>query len=165
VPELAPFAILDPIQRQARYGVVYLRAIAGQGGCGFDETPSGEDVQAVDGKFEFPEGDVRFQVKTTYAHAIDGDEVDFRFTAQDNWIRKWRKAKVPVYFVVVVVPNDSASWLDHHGGGTHMVRTAAFWCRIDVRQIIVPKSQRLVVGTLAEWHRDLLGQFTSQVVS
>jgi hypothetical protein len=40
---------------------------------------------------------------------------------------------MPVYFVVVVVPHTDSGdrWLSHEPSGTRMVRTAAFWNRID----------------------------------
>lgn len=126
-----PSVPLDPIQRQARYGVVYMRALASQVGCLFSETAPGEDVLAIDCNIEFPENIVRVQIKTTHQYAVDGQEDHFTYTATPHWIEKWSQSRVPVYFVVVVVPNDSGLWLDHHNGGTQMVRTAAYWVRIE----------------------------------
>lgn len=167
--DVLPSAPLGAIQRQARYGVVYMRALAGQVGCLFNETAPGEDVLAIDCNIEFPENIVRVQVKTTYQYAIDGDDDHLTYTATPHWIEKWEQSHVPVYFVVVVVPNDSAQWLDHHDGGTHMFRTAAYWVRIDAAvlrespTIRVPRSQRVKADTLAIWHNDLVSGFTRAV--
>ncbi|MGX5680262.1 DUF4365 domain-containing protein [Schumannella luteola] len=164
-----PFAPLSAVQRQARYGVVYMRALAGQVGCLFNETPPGEDVLAVDCSIEFRENIVRVQVKTTYRYAIDGDEDHLTYTATPHWIEAWGDSHVPVYFVVVVLPDDSGVWLDHHDGGTDMHRTAAYWVRIDpaaLREsptIRVPRSQRVMADTLTIWHDDLVGGYTRAV--
>lgn len=152
-------------QRKGRYGVVYLRALAGQAGCTIDESAPGEDVQAIDAKVGFAAGDVFVQVKTTHQHSI-ADSSDIKFYPQDNWLRKWEKLKNPAYFVVVVVPDDSGLWLDHVVTGTNMKDTAAFWVRIDVpairaaESIVIPRSQRLSALTLPGWETDLLARFT-----
>lgn len=167
--DVLPFAPLTAIQRQARYGVVYMRALAGQVGCLFNETAPGEDVLAIDCQVEFRESIVRVQVKTTYQYAIDGDEDHFSYTASDHWIDSWADSHVPVYFVVVVLPDDSGAWLDHHDAGTQMHRTAAYWVRIDAAAlresptIRVPRSQRVTADTLSTWHDDLVGGFTRAV--
>jgi hypothetical protein len=153
-------------QRKGRYGVVYLRALAGQAGCSLGESEPGEDVQSIDAKLGFAAGDVFVQVKTTHQQGIAGG-ASINYTPEDNWLRKWEKLKVPAYFVVVVVPDDSSLWLDHVGTGTHMQGTAAFWVRIDVaairaaHSIVVPRSQRLSASTLPQWEADLLASFTA----
>lgn len=162
--------LTDPLmnltQRKGRYGVVYLRALAGQAGCTIDESSPGEDVQSIDAKLGFTAGDVFVQVKTTHQHSIAGTK-DIRFTPETNWLKKWSKLKVPAYFVVVVVPDDSGLWLDHHGSGTQMQGTAAYWTRIDVatiraaNRIIVPRSQRLSALTFPEWEADHNASFTA----
>ncbi|NRD09507.1 DUF4365 domain-containing protein [Rathayibacter agropyri] len=163
--DFLPDPLLNLTQRKGRYGVVYLRALAGQVGCGIEETPPGEDVQAIDADVKFQAGSVAVQVKTTHKHAIDGKNAEIHFTPHVDWLRKWGKLKVPVYFVVVVVPDDSGQWLDHHAVGTQMNRTAAYWCRIDVttvtsaNKIVVPRSQRLSAETLIAWENDLLDCF------
>lgn len=157
--------LMNLTQRKGRYGVVYLRALAGQAGCTLDESAPGEDVQSIDAKVGFAAGDIFVQVKTTHQHGITGN-VSINYTPEENWLRKWAKLKVPAYFVVVVVPNDSGLWLDHGDIGTNMVGTAAFWCRIDVvniraaNSIAVPRLQRLSASTLPEWEADLLESFS-----
>ncbi|AQX79636.1 hypothetical protein BWO91_06220 [Plantibacter flavus] len=162
---LLPFQQLDLNARKGRFGIVYMRAIAGQAGCGFNETPSGEDTLAIDYSLEFPEGPVRVQVKTTAAQAIDGDGEFLTFSAEDKWIEKWSRCMVPVYFVIVVVPSVSDSWLTHDLAGTQMVRTAAYWARLmpdsfeGTKTIKVPRIQRVTLETIPTWHADLLAMY------
>lgn len=172
MPSLAPSAGVDflpdpPLnltQRKARYGVVYLRALAGQAGCTLNEAEPGEDVQAIDAKLGFVSGDVFVQVKTTQSHAMSG-KPDITYYPDSKWLDKWAKLRMPAYFVVVVVPSDSGTWLDHDPSGTKMVATAAYWTRIDVdtirstNRIEVPRSQRLSAATLPDWETDLLTAF------
>jgi hypothetical protein len=166
VPEvLLPFQQLDLNARKGRFGVVYMRAIAGQAGCGFNETSPGEDTLAIDHTLDFPEGAVRVQVKTTASHAIDGDGDYLSYGADDKWIAKWKVVKVPLYFVMVVVPGESEGWLAHHDGGTDLVRTAAYWVRLTPDQfahtktIKVPRAQRVTIDTIPSWHDDLCALF------
>jgi hypothetical protein len=153
--------LLNLTQRKARYGVTYLRALASQAGCTFYETAPGEDVQAIDANIGFGVGDVSVQVKTTKLHKLSGTNLTMNYTPKADWLRKWGKRHVPLYFVVVVVPSDSGVWLDHHVAGTHMFETAAYWCRIDVaavtaaNKIEVPRAQRLSAATLPTWELDL----------
>lgn len=172
MPSTAPSAgvdfLSDPLlnltQRKGRYGVVYVRALAGQAGCGLEEVGSGEDVQSIDLKLGFQAGDVYIQVKTTQSHAMSGGP-NITYYPEANWLDKWAKLRVPAYFVVVTVPSDSGSWLDHDSSGTKMVATAAYWTRIDVEsiraanKIQVPRAQRLSAATLPQWESDLLSVF------
>lgn len=164
--QLQPHQQLDLNSRKGRYGIVYLRAIAGQAGCGFNETSPGEDTLAIDYTLDFPEGGVRVQVKTSAQYMIDGDDEFLSFSAEDKWIAKWARIQVPLYFVIVVVPNDSGSWLNHDVTGTQMVRTAAYWVRLapgqfdNSKTIKVPRAQRVTIDTLPQWHQDLCELFT-----
>lgn len=162
--ELAFEPLLGDNERKARYGVVYLRALAGQAGCTVNESEPGEDVQAIDAKLGFGAGDVFVQVKTTHSHQLARTSV-IGYTAESRWIAKWKKLKVPAYFVVVVVPQDSGAWLTHDQSGTAMNATAAYWTRIDaehlekVGRVNVDRSDRLRAETFADWERDLMDCF------
>lgn len=168
--DVLPYPPLGVDQRQARFGVVYMRALASQVGCLFNETGPGEDVLAVDCNVEYPENIVRVQVKTTRSHSID-EAQHFSYTASDYWIERWSESHVPVYFVVVVMPGDSRQWLDHHDAGTTMVGTAAYWVRIDPIALLdsptirVPRDQRVTASTLVAWHDDLLAGYTRALES
>lgn len=161
---IEPEPLLGDDERKARYGVVYLRALASQAGCTVDETAPGEDVQAIDAKLGFGAGDVFVQVKTTHQHELRGTS-KIGYTAKPRWLKKWKKLKVPAYFVVVVVPADSGTWLTHDNAGTSMKDTAAYWTRIDTDaleergRVTVDRSARLQAGTFAEWETDLMKCF------
>lgn len=164
---LLPFQQLDLNARKGRFGVVYMRAIAGQAGCGFNETSPGEDTLAIDHTLDFPEGSVRVQVKTTATRAIEDQDEYLSFSAEDKWIEKWSRVKVPLYFVIVVVPSVSDSWLTHDITGTQMVRTAAYWVRLlpgqfdTTKTIKVPRAQRVTLETIPTWHQDLCDLYTA----
>lgn len=152
---------LEPNGQKARYGVSYVRAVCAQAGIGMDETSPDEDVLATDCTIKFAEGDVRVQVKCTSALKVTGRSASWRL--DDGWVRKWEDCLLPVYFVLVMVPDDSTTWLNHRRGDT-VHRAAAFWCRIKTNElgsrINIPKSQRLTAGTLERWHADLIDVFT-----
>lgn len=152
---------LDPNGQKARYGLSYLRAICAQAGVGMDENSPDEDVLATDCTIKFREGYVCVQVKCTSTLKVKGRSASWPL--DEGWVRKWEDCLLPVYFVLVIVPDDSGAWLDHRPGDT-VHRAAAFWCRIRPDQlgsrINVPKSQRLTAATLERWHADLIDVFT-----
>ncbi|MGY0006549.1 DUF4365 domain-containing protein [Micromonospora sp. I033] len=151
---------------KARFGVAYLRAVCSQAGVGFAETSIDEDVLAIDGRIEFAVADARVQVKCTGKFRINGGDTA-TWPAEKQWWSKWHKSALPVYFVLLVVdPDDQASWLDHRSDGT-MHRAAAFWVRVDQMSegpgITVPKSQRLTAETLRQWAADVDACFQPQL--
>ena len=161
-----PACTLTPNGQKARYGVSYVRNICAQAGFGLTETSPDEDVLATDCDVVFEEGHVRVQVKCTSTLKIGGRRASWPL--KEYWIRKWAKSKLPVYFVLVIVPSEHGQWLHHRPSGT-LHRTAAFWARIrpdDLStKIAIPKEQRLSAETLVTWHSDLLEAFTPAVSS
>jgi hypothetical protein len=159
-PLPAPSCTLSPNGQKARYGVSYVRNVCAQAGFGLSETPPDEDVLATDCDIQFAEGNVRVQVKCTSGLSLGGKTKSWRL--KPEWLRKWDKSLLPVYFVLVVVPSKEPSWLEHRPDGT-MHRTAAFWQRVRTEQlgnsISISKAQRLTAATLISWHRDLLAVF------
>lgn len=155
-----PSRTLSPNGRKARYGVSYVRNICAQAGFGLNETSPDEDVLATDCDVLFAEGNVRVQVKCTSGLALGGKTKSWRL--KPTWLRKWEQSQLPVYFVLVVVPKDEPTWLEHPADGT-VHRTAAFWQRIRAEEldgsISIPKAQRLTAATLNGWHSDLLAVF------
>lgn len=152
--------------RKGVYGVVYMRAVAAAAGCGFVETPPGEDVLAVDCSIVFPQNAVRVQVKTTHSHAIDGTNPKLSYSASQHWVDSWAVAQVPVFFVVVVVPDDSDLWLNHHEAGTDLFKTAAYWSRISPGQfapgsmgVSALRSQRVDANTMGIWQQQLINDY------
>lgn len=150
---------------KARFGVAYLRAICSHAGVGFTETSIDEDVLAIDGKIEFDIAEARVQVKCTGQFRIKGGETA-SWPTESSWWQKWRKSKIPVYFILLVVdPDRQPQWLDHRDDGT-LYRAAAFWVRVDRMSegtsIKVPKEQRLTAETLSEWAADVGACFMGQ---
>jgi hypothetical protein len=151
-------SILSLDERKARYGVAYVRSICSQAGAPMGEPEPGEDVLAVDCFIEFPQADVRVQVKCTSRWTIGGSSLTFPI--EKEWTRKWDDCFLPVYFVVVIVPKlEARHWLRHDNEGTFH-HTAAFWTRLPPGEVgssvSVPKNQRLTIATISSWHRDLL---------
>lgn len=162
LPELSGLhASLDANGQKARFGVSYVRGICAQAGVGFTETSPDEDVQAIDGDVKFKEASVGVQVKCTSSLTIGGRSASWPL--DPAWIRKWSDALLPVYFVLVIVNKNPATWLSHDENGT-TCRAAAFWKRISPAdlgaRIDVPKRHRLTAETLTIWHRDMLDSFT-----
>jgi hypothetical protein len=150
---------------KARFGIAHLRAVCSQAGVGCTETSPDEDVLAVDASVEFEPAAARVQVKCTGQFKISGGSTA-TWPAEVAWRDKWRKVRVPVYFVLVIVdPDDQLRWLHHHDEGT-LHRAAAFWTRIDplsqAAGIQVPKNQRLTADTLRQWAADVRACFESQ---
>ncbi len=151
-------ASLSSDERKARYGLAYVRSICSQAGAPMEESSPGEDVLAVDCCIEFPQGDVRVQVKCTSRWTIGGSSLTFPI--EQEWTRKWDDCFLPVYFVVVIVPKlEARHWLRHDTEGTFH-HAAAFWTRLPPGEVgssvSVPKNQRLTIATISSWHQDLL---------
>ncbi|WP_280316949.1 DUF4365 domain-containing protein [Nocardia wallacei] len=147
-------ATLDANGAKSRFGVAYVRAVCSQAGVGFQETSPDEDVLAVDGLVMFEATQVRLQVKCTGQFRIRGGSTA-TWPIDEAWRRRWNRSWHPVYFVLVIVdPDDQASWLHHHDDAT-LHRAAAFWVRVDTlpegQNIAVPKTQRLTADTLPLW--------------
>ena len=153
---------MSPNGQKARYGVSYLRNICAQAGFGMVETSPDEDVLAVDCEVQFEEAPVRVQVKCTSGLTIGGRTKSSPL--KEEWIGKWSRSCLPVYLVIVVVPEDVSTWLEHPDEGT-MHRTAAFWKRVDgeseLPSVTIPASQRLTAATLTTWHQDLIAGYVS----
>lgn len=160
---MAPYAKLEDKGRKARYGVSYVRNVCSQAGVPFSETEPDSDVFAVDCQAEFPESPVRIQVKCTSTKKLSGHSASWRL--DEGWVRKWDASKIPVYFVLVIVPPRWDQWLAHDPQGT-MHASVAYWRRVDfgvpmTGQLKIDKTNRLTRDTLAVWHADLLEVFSN----
>lgn len=157
-----PIATLTENGRKARYGVSYLRNICSQAGVPLTENSPDEDVLAVDCLVNFIESPVRVQVKCTSKRKVVGWK-STSWPVEDHWRTKWSGSKIPVYFVMVVVPATTDTWLAHEPDHTRH-NTVAFWSRIQPgllgKSVKVPISQRLTADTIRLWHRDLATLFT-----
>ncbi|MCS0644978.1 DUF4365 domain-containing protein [Curtobacterium flaccumfaciens] len=154
-------AILSATTRQGRYGVVYLRAIAAQAGCGFKENDPDEDAIAVDCDIQMRAAPIRVQVKTTYIEDMFGTD-DIVHYAKPHWIDSWRDSALPVYYLVVVVRQQSSDWIEYPATGTLLADTRAYWTRVDNHdfssstRIEIPRSNELGSTTMTQWNDDLL---------
>ena len=165
-PSFRQIATLDSNRAKARFGVAYFKAVCSQAGIGFSETPIDEDVLAVDGTLNFAEAPVMVQIKCTGQFRIAGGQTA-SWPAEASWREKWKKSRLPVYFVLVLVdPDEQTAWLDHRRADT-LIRSAAYWTRVDQEaeglRITVPKSQRLTSATFDLWYRDMEASFTSPI--
>jgi hypothetical protein len=146
---------------KARYGLSYVRSICDQAGLSLLENPPDADVLAVDCYVVFRESQVRVQVKCTSQWSIGGSSLTW--PVEEGWVRKWDDSLSPVYFVVVIVPNDRKLWICHDGANGTLHRSAAFWVRLvpgmTKDSIRVPKDQRLMATTMDVWHKDLLDSY------
>lgn len=155
-------ATLSETTAKSRFGVTYFKALCAQAHVGFNETPTDEDVLALDGIIPFEEATVSVQIKCTSQFSLRGTTTA-TWPADIAWRDKWAKAKLPVYFVLVIVDKDYRMWLDHSAHQHTLSRAAAFWVRIDplsrAENITVPRSQRLTADTFQEWWSDVLACF------
>lgn len=161
-PTTPSYASLGDKGRKARYGVSYVRNVCAQAGVPFWEIEPDSDVLAVDCQAEFPESPVRIQVKCTSGKKIQGRSASWKL--EEGWVRKWEASKIPVYFVLVIVPQKWETWLDHDPKGTYHA-TGAFWRRVDFgvalkSQLKIDKANRLTMQTLPIWHQDLVSVFS-----
>lgn len=159
--DLPSYASLGDKGRKARYGISYVRNICSQGGVTFNETEPDSDVLAVDCMVVFPEAPIRIQVKCTSSKKLHGRSASWKL--EEGWVRKWETSKIPVYFVLVIVPPKWDSWLSHDPKGTFHA-TGAFWRRVDFGapvkgQLKIDKANRLTMATLETWHAELLAVF------
>lgn len=156
-----PPATLSTNGQKARFGVSYVRSICNQAGVGLVETAPDEDVLAVDCLINFDVADVRVQVKCTSSRKLPGGRT-VSWPVEERWLTQWRKVLVPVYLVLVIVPEDPAEWIEHSASST-VHHAAAFWCRIKPTstgpRISIDKSQRLTAATIGLWHQDLVAAF------
>lgn len=163
VPALsAACATLDSDRRKARYGVAYVRSICAQAGVNLQETSPDEDVLAVDCDIKFRKGPVSAQIKCTSQLKIHGRSASW--PVESKWVNKWKLSLLPVYFVIVIVPDEVAEWIEHDPAEGTFHRAAAFWRRIRPDEQIgtrlsIPKDQRFQASTLDAWYSDLLATF------
>ncbi len=145
-----------------RYGVAYLRTLSAQAGLAFDETASGEDVDAIDCSLVYPgRARAEVQVKGTTRAFTKGSTLGFG--VHESWRRKWSDLKVPGYFVVVKLwEQDCNGWIRHDEQTTCHIATA-YWTRIDPtaipKTIKVEQSRPLTLATLREWAIDVRRRF------
>jgi hypothetical protein len=145
---------------KSRYSLSYLYAVCAHAGCTVYETTQDSDVHSVDGTIQFEESDVRVQMKCSSVKQMSNEFE--RVDLKDTWITKWKKSEVPVYVILVVVPEDKTEWVGY-GDKDTLHKTRAYWARFKrdstASSIRIPRSQRFGLETIHEWHGDLMARF------
>lgn len=145
---------------KSRYSLSYLYTVCAHAGCTVIETTQDSDVHSIDATIQFAEADVRVQMKcsSTKQMTSDFESIDLH----DNWITKWKKSELPVYVVLVVVPEDKTEWVGYRDDDT-LHKTRAYWARYQrestKKSIQIPRDQRFGVATIHEWHGELIRRF------
>lgn len=139
--------------------MTYLRNICAQFGVGLDETSSDEDVHGFDCAVKYRIGSVPVQVKCTSKNF--SRDTHLTMPVEDGWKEAWTGyTSGPAYFLVVRVPETAEEWIDHAVDHQTTHRAAAYWERIDKREIgssiQVQRSNRFSASTLQGWYEDVL---------
>lgn len=153
-----PALPLIATSRKALYGVSYVQNICAQAGFPFAETPNGQDIQSIDGEVKFPNGPVYVQVKCTTSIDLNFSS-EFSFPITRKWLDAWADISVPIYMIIVLVPDDEfPGWITHANSETTH-KTSAYWIKIDPNMngltVHVPRTNRLKIDTFSQWHADL----------
>lgn len=114
-----------------------------------------QDINAIDAQLDFLEAPLRVQLKCTSRLTITGRGL--RFPLKQEWIRKWRRSKLPVYLLVIVLSRDT-DWIRHNPPMT-IADATAYWARVDT---IDPGTPSILIGpentvdktTIASWFDD-----------
>lgn len=142
-------------RRQAWYGAVYVQAICAQAGYLWTPTPSEGDVHSFDGTVAVHPGvHLPVQVKCTRHPLVRRKS----YAIEDAWMENWSDLPLPGFFVVVVVPEDVSTWLQHDylPDVRTIHNTSAYWTRIDPLQpdqksIGVNVEDRLTADVIENW--------------
>ncbi|MCT7294316.1 DUF4365 domain-containing protein [Rhodococcus sp. PAE-6] len=115
---------LSPEQCKSRYSLAFMNALCAQAGVTIGETRQDEDVHAIDMAVNFTEAPVQVQLKCSSAKTMSGPFE--RIDLEERWIEKWAMSQLPVFLVLVVVPDDRADWLSDNERST-LHRAHAYW--------------------------------------
>ncbi|MGO4785511.1 DUF4365 domain-containing protein [Cryobacterium sp. W22_MBD10_FK3] len=142
--------------RRGRYGVAYLRALSAHAGVGFHETPSDEDVDALDVILRFGRASAEVQVKCTGGFKVGQGSATLAL--ESAWVEKWAGSYHPVFVVLVKVPPAVPAWIESKQTVTNH-RTVAFGKRFDrlhhVKTMKFTKSDQLTAETLYDWRDEV----------
>lgn len=141
---------------KSRYSQAYLSSICSQTGHTLQEGRQDEDCWAIDTTVDLTAASVLVQLKCTSSPlSTDGG---YRVPLKTTWIEKWSAKQVPVYILLVVVPEVHDSWIEHVSEQT-VHKTHAYWARFDPlvhdKSIVLPSAQRFSRETLATWETQL----------
>jgi hypothetical protein len=168
--ELLQHQSFEVSQRKANYGLAYLQAVCYQAGIPVRPTPQDQDVNGVDCWVEFPEGPVFVQVKCT-GRQLGTRSGTLSYDIGETVFTKWKRSRLPVYLVVVIVPNEiDGAWDDFSVDDSTLLNSAAYWSLIDRGKdsgpwsVQIERANRLTPDTLVEWYSDsIIGGFGGHV--
>ena len=141
---------------KSRYSQSYLSSICSQSGHTLQEGRQDEDCWAVDTTVDLTAAPVLVQLKCTSSPALNKE--GYRVDLKSEWVRKWTIKRVPVYVVLVVVPEVHGEWIEHLSDTT-MHNTHAYWQRFEegkhTSSIVLPHRHRFSSATLHVWEDQL----------
>jgi hypothetical protein len=140
-------------RRQASYGPTYVNSICAQTGYLWSAVEA--DVHSFDGTITIhPGSTLSVQVKCRRK----GFRESVSYPIKKHWRLNWEAADLPIFFVVVVVPENVGDWMQHEYEPERRTihQTSAYWTRIDPllsdqKSIKVTASNRLTVDTIELW--------------
>lgn len=156
---------LSPEQCKSRYSLAFMNALCAQAGVTISETRQDEDVHAIDMAVNFTEAPVQVQLKCSSAKSMSGPSE--RIDLEERWIEKWSTSQLPVFLVLVVVPDDRADWLSDSDRST-LHRAHAYWTQIEPplaqKSVHVARTNRLTIDTLLDWRNILRKGFGQEAI-
>lgn len=151
--------------RQERYGLTYLSDVCAEAGVGLSETRAGEDHFAIDAYVVLRNGPVPVQVKCTTRQFTQTEPRHMTWQIEQAWWDKWAENMLPVFVLLVQVPNDDRGWIDYDQDDATLHRTSAYWVHVQAApgpapaSITLPRAQRFTAASLTEWTRIYRGGF------
>lgn len=145
----------DDNGRKARYGVAYLQSLCAHAGVDFKEGSLDSDNLAVDATIEYPRMPVRVQIKCTSKYKVGNGNMTLEL--KPEWVAKWAESDTTVFVVVVKVPADIPSWLEHDPSFTRHCTVAfgqRFNASIHTKSMKFTASDKITSETVYDW-RDL----------
>lgn len=156
---LLPHQSFEVSQRKANYGLAYLQAVCYQAGVPVTPTPQDQDIKGIDCRVEFFEVSLGVQIKCTGRQLSKSGTLSYDIG--ENVFAKWKRSLLPIYLVVVVVPEEiDEAWDDFTVDDSTLLKSAAYWTLIDRQKdsgpwsVPIERANRLTPETLADWHSD-----------
>ncbi|WP_312715537.1 DUF4365 domain-containing protein [Corynebacterium flavescens] len=95
---------------------------------GFSFNTNSQDYIAIDGTIEFPETDLRVQLKST-SQVGCWNNSSFDFRLEPSWIQKWARNTQPVILIMVVL-NPNLNWVTIRKSSASLAGRG-YWKRVD----------------------------------
>lgn len=146
---------MDPNKQKEQFNVAYVNALAAQAGINNGRTDVDDDSVDVflvgrgyTGKIRNPQ--IQLQLKCTSQDFVSGKVLKFPLSRKNYDDLRGDNILCPRYLVVLVVPKDAVTWIEHDDNGMIM-RHTCYWVSIrnhpasehQTITVDVPLSQRL----------------------